>query len=108
MEVLAQRMHPTCQRVLSQKNPDYSDICGARPLGPPDAIDTGTIDESLEDELATLVLRSCSEDSNGEGGRSKRMPPHRDIIQVLENVYTEGIYRAYIIFSRGLKGKNKG
>jgi hypothetical protein len=45
-------MHPTCRCVLSQKNPNDSDVCRARPLGPSDIIDTGTVDEGSEDELA--------------------------------------------------------
>jgi hypothetical protein len=91
-------MHPTCQCILSQKNPDDSDVCRARPLGPSDTIDTGTVDESSENELAALVLRSCSKDSNGEGGRAKRMPPHRDVIQILEDVDAKGVNRACIGF----------
>jgi hypothetical protein len=87
-------MHPTCQCVLSQKDPDDSDVCRARPLGPSDAIDTGTVDESSEDKLAALVLRSCSEDSNGKGGCAKRVPPHRDIIQILEDAHAKGVNRA--------------
>ena len=87
-------MQPTCQCVLSQKNPDNSDVCRARPLGPSDAIDTGTIHESSEDELAALELRSCSKDSNGEGGRAERMPPHRDVVQILEGAHAKGVNRA--------------
>ena len=51
-----------------------------RPLGPSDTIDTSIVDESSEDELVALVLRGCSEDSNGEGGHAERMPPHRNVI----------------------------
>jgi hypothetical protein len=87
-------MHPTCQCVLSQKNTDDCDICRARPLGPSDTIDTGAVDESSEDELGALVLRSRSEDSNGKGGRAERMPPHRDIIQILEDAHAKGVNRA--------------
>jgi hypothetical protein len=47
-------------------NPDDSDVCRARQLGPSDIIDTDTVDEGSEDELAALVLRGCSEDSNCE------------------------------------------
>ena len=51
---------------MSQKNPGDSDICRARPLGPSDAIHTCTVDESSEDKLTALVLRGCSENSNGK------------------------------------------
>jgi hypothetical protein len=101
-------MHPTCRCVLSQKNPDYSDLCRARPLGPSDTIDTGTVDESSEDELAALVLRGCSEDSNGEGGRAEGMPPRRDIIQILEDAHAKGVNHACIGFALGLEGLNRG
>ena len=48
----------------------------ARPLGPSDIIDIGTVGESSKDELAALVLRG-REDINGEGGHAERMVPHR-------------------------------
>jgi hypothetical protein len=56
------------------------------PLGRTDAIVTGTLDESSEDEVAALVLRirDCCEGRNGEGGRSERMPPHRDVVCTLK------------------------
>ena len=95
-------MHPTCQCVLSQKNPDDSDVCGARPLGPPDTIDTGTVDESSKDELAALVLRSCREDSNGKGGRAESMPPYRDVIQILEDAHAKSVNRACMAFTQRL------
>jgi hypothetical protein len=77
-------------------------------LGPSDTIDTGTVDESSEDELAALVLRGCSEDSNGEGGRAERMPPHRDIIQILEDAHAKGVNRACIVSALGLEKLNRG
>jgi hypothetical protein len=101
-------MHPTCQCVLSQKNPDDSDVCRARPLGPSDTVDTGAVDESSEDELAALVLRGCSEDSNGEGDRAERMPPHRDIIQIFKDAHAKGVNRACIGFTLGLEKLNRG
>jgi hypothetical protein len=103
-------MHPICRCrcVLSQKNPDDSDVCRARPLGLSDGIDTSTVDEGSEDELAALVLRGCSEDSNGEGGRAERIPPHRDVIQILEDVHAKGVDRACIRFVLGLDGLNSG
>jgi hypothetical protein len=69
-------MHQTCHCVLSQKNPDDSDVCRARPLGPSDIVDIGTVGESSEHGLAALVLRG-REDINGEGGHAERMLPHR-------------------------------
>ena len=61
------------QRVLGRKNSIDSDGSGSRPLGPSETIDTGTIDKCSEQELATLILRSCCVDSNGEEGRAQRM-----------------------------------
>ena len=90
----------TCQGVLSHKDTDDSDVGRARPLRPPDTIDTGTVDECSEDELAALMLRSCCEDSNHERSRTKRMPPHGNIIQVLENAHAKGVDRACNRFSR--------
>ena len=101
-------MHPTCQCVLSQKDPNDSNICRASPLRPSDSIDTGTVDERLEDELATLELRSCSEDGNGEGDRSERIPPHGYVIQMLEDMHAEGVNRACIEFALSLGSLNKG
>ena len=72
-------------------------------MGPSDAIDTGTVDESSEDELAALVLRGCSEDSNSQGGRAERMTPHRNVIQILEDAHAKGVNRAYIGFALGLE-----
>jgi hypothetical protein len=100
-------MHPTCRCVLSQKNPDDSDVCRARPLRPSDIIDTGIVDEGSEDELAALVLRGCSEDSNGEGGRAKHIPPDRDVIQILEDAHAKVVNRACIGFALRLEGLNK-
>jgi hypothetical protein len=96
-------MHPTCHCVLSQKNPNDSDVCRARPLRPSDTIDTGTVNESSEDELAALVLRGCCKDSNCEGGRAERVPPHRDVIQILEDTHAKGVNRACIGFALGLE-----
>ena len=99
-------MHPTCQCVLSQKNPDDSDVCRTRPLGSSDAIDTSTVDERSKDELAALVLWGCCEDSNGEGGCAERMPPHRDIFQTREDAHSKGVDHALIKFILGLEGLN--
>jgi hypothetical protein len=108
VDILRRHIHPTCKCVLSQKDPDDSDVCRARPLGPSDSINTGTVDESLEDELASLVLRGCSEDSNGEGSRAKCMPPHRDVIEILEYPHAKGINCACIGFALGLELLNRG
>ena len=63
---------------------------------------------SSEDELAALVLRGCSEDSNGEGGRAERMPPHRDVVQILEDAHAKGANRACIGLALSLEGLNRG
>ena len=101
-------MHLTCQCVLSQKNPNDGDVCRARPLGPSGTIDTCTVNESSEDELGALEHRGCSEDSNGERDRAERMPPHRNVIQILEDVHAEGINRACVGFSLGLEALKRG
>jgi hypothetical protein len=54
------------------------------------------------------VLRGCSEDSNGEGGRAERMPPHRDVVQILEDAHAKGANRACIGFALSLEGLNRG
>ncbi len=77
-------------------------------MGPSDIIDTGTIDESSEDELAALVLRGCSEDSDGDGGRAEGMPPHRNVIQILEDMHAKGVNRACTGFALVLGGLNRG
>jgi hypothetical protein len=41
------------------------------------------------------VLRGCSEDGNGEGGRAC-MPSHRDVIQILEDAHAKGVNRARV------------
>ncbi len=64
--------------------------------------------EHRRTEMSPVLPAKEHRHDDGEGGRSKRMPPHGDIIQVLENVYTKGIYRACIVFGQGLKMKNKG
>jgi hypothetical protein len=99
-----------CQCVLSQENPDDSGVCRARSLGPSDTADTCTVNESLEDELAALVLRGCSEDGNGEEGHcrhAEHMPPHRDVIQIFEDAHAEGVNRACIGFALGLEGLDR-
>jgi hypothetical protein len=106
-------MHPTSQCVLSQKNPDDSGVCRAYSLRPSDTVDACTVDESSEDELAALVLRGCSEDSNSEGGHcrhAEHMPPHRDVIQIFGDVHAklEGVNRACIRFALGLERLNRG
>jgi hypothetical protein len=96
----------TCQGVLSHKNTNDSDVCRARPLRPPDgAIDSGTVDECSEDEFAALMLRSCCENGNDEGSGAKRVPPHGNVIQVLENTHTKGVDQAYIRLSPGQRNK---
>ena len=101
-------MHPTCKCVPSQKNCDDSDVSRARLLRPSDIIDSGTVDESSEDELAVLVLRDCSDDSDSKGGCAERMPPHRDVIQILEDAHTKGVNRACIGFALDLEGLYRG
>jgi hypothetical protein len=63
---------------------------------------------SSGDELAALVLRGCSEDGNGEGCRAERMPPHRDVVQILEDAHAKGANRACIGFTLSLEGLNRG
>jgi hypothetical protein len=86
----------TCQRVLGQENTNHRDVGRARPLRPPDTVDTGTINKCPEDKFAALVLRGRCEDGDDEGSSSNGMPPYRDVVEILEDVYAKGIDRAYV------------
>jgi hypothetical protein len=98
----------TCQRVLGQENTNHRDVGRARPLRPPDTVDTGTIDKGLEDKLAALVLRGRGEDSDDEGSRTKGMPPYRDGIEILEDAHAKSIDCAYVEVCRDSMIQRKG
>lgn len=93
----------TCQRVLGQENTNHRDVGRARPLRPPDTVDTGTINKCLEDKLAALVLRGRCEDGDDEGSRANGMPPYRDAVEILEDAHAKSIDCAYVEVCRGSK-----
>ena len=79
------------ERILSHQASDNRDIGRARNLRPSLSVHTRSVNERREDELARLALRCASETSNNNGNRSKSVPKHRDIVEVLEGAYAEGI-----------------
>ena len=81
----------TCERVLRYENADHGDVGEARALRPAYAVDARPVNERPEDKLAALVLRRRCEDGNDEGGRAERVPPHRDVVEVLEEAHAKGV-----------------
>ena len=81
----------TSERILSHQASDNRDIGRARNLRPALSVHTRAVNESCKDELARLALRCASETSNNNGNRSKSVPEHRDVVEVLEGAYAEGI-----------------
>ena len=81
----------TCERVLRYENADHSDVGKACALRPAHAVDARPVDERPEDEFTALVLGRRGEDSNDEGGRAERVPPHGDVVEVLEEAHTKGV-----------------
>ena len=81
----------TCECVLRYENADHGDVGEARALRPAYAVDARPVNERPEDELAALVLRRRCEDGNDEGGRAERVPPHRDVVEVLEEAHAKGV-----------------
>ena len=81
----------TCERVLRYENADHGDVGEARALRPAYAVDARPVNERPEDELAALVLRRRCEDGNDEGGRAERVPPHRDVVEVLKEAHAKGV-----------------
>ena len=79
------------ERILSHQAPDDRDIGRARNLRPALPIHTRSVNERCKDELARLALRCASETSNDDSDRSKSVPKHRDVVEVLEGAYAEGI-----------------
>ena len=79
------------QRILSHQASDNRDIGRARNLRPALSVHTRAVNESCKDELARLALRCASETSNNNGNRSKGVLEHRDVVEVLEGAYAEGI-----------------
>jgi hypothetical protein len=81
----------TCECVLRHENADHGDVGGACALRPADAVDAGPVDERPEDKSAALVLRRGGEDGDNKRGRTERVPPHGDVVEILEEAHAKGI-----------------
>lgn len=92
----------TRQRVLRHEDTDDHDIRRTRTLAPAHTVDAGVVDELLEHELARLMRGRRSEHRDNERSRPDRMPPDRDVVDVLEQVDAEGVDEALRDEHRGV------
>lgn len=85
------RRRLTCERVLRHEDADDHDVRRARALAPAHAVDARVIYEGLEDKLGGLVLRRRGEDGYDDSGRPNGVPPDGDVVDVLQEMHTEGV-----------------
>lgn len=92
----------TRQRVLRHEDTDDHDIRRARALAPADTVDAGVVDELLEHKLGRLVRGRRGEHRDNERSRAHRVPPDRDVVDVLEQVHAERVDEALRDEHRGV------
>jgi len=83
-----------CEGVLSHKDTNHNDISFAR-ADTPTGI-SGTIQELGEHKSTRLEFRGGGENRNDYSEGSNRVPPNRNIIEVLEEMNPKGVDKAYI------------
>jgi hypothetical protein len=88
-------MELTSESVLSHKDTDHDDIRMAGASAPTDTVDASTVNELCEHKLRGLMLWGLGKDCDDEGCGPKGMPPHRDVVEIFQEVHPEGVDHAF-------------
>lgn len=83
------------QCILRHQQPGNSHVRMARPCTPSHTVQACLVDESCEYERAGLMRGRFCEDGDGECEGPDGVPSHGNVIQVFEDVYTEGVYETW-------------